>query len=398
MKHSNRILPVFLAALIPLFCHYDAYAQIDYDIRGYVYDLPIFQRYPKAAELFQPEGDNDDIIMNLTRFRLMPELFIGDNSRITMHYELDASLSNSTMMSMYEKGKTNRQIAELYTEFAKGNIDSSVYYSAEHYIDMLYFKHLFDFGEITFGRQVISWGAGRIWQPTDLFNPINPANFTKFERDGADAVSFKYYLGSFSDLELVYNFRETWKKGNFAGRYRTNTGEYDLTAMAGYFDEKIIIGGDFAGSLWEAGVRGEAVYAFNQNDADSNYVRFILGADYQITSKLYALMEYQYNGEGTSEKEKYILYLQRLMQGEIQNIGVHYLALSADYQAHPLVNINLSSISNTGDGSGFLNLGCTYNILENLNIGAGAAVFWGEKLSEYWYYSTSYYLNLQFYF
>ena len=42
-------------------------------------------------------------------------------------------------------------------------------------------------------------------------------------------------------------------------------------------------------------------------NTDSNYIRFILGLDYQLTGDLYALIEYQYNGEGTTDKSEYII-------------------------------------------------------------------------------------------
>ena len=50
---------------------------------------------------------------------------------------------------------------------------------------------------------------------------------------------------------------EKLNNSNGGFRFRTNYSEYDLSLIGGYFDKRIVIGGDFAGNLFEAGVRGE---------------------------------------------------------------------------------------------------------------------------------------------
>ena len=389
-----------ILTLIAVFCiihpsdaQEDQYPEYIFD--GYIYDMVSYQKMPDAISAFglTEFAGEDDFWMNLTRARFTPELKFSTDSRITMHYEIDALWTKFALPFFTGTDKTNRQAIDL--SWTPVNEDKVM---VRHYIDMLYYKHMFDFGEIKFGRQVISWGQGRIWQPTDLFNPINPANFSKIERDGADAVSFKYYLGLFSDIEFVFNFRERWDRANFGARYRTNTGEYDISAMGGYFDDKIIIGCDFAGNLWDAGVRGEAIFAMHKDDIDSNYVRAILGIDHQITEDLYGMLEYQYNGEGTSDKTQYLQYFQRVLNGEMQNVGKNYIAASANYKFHPLISGTLTSITNINDGSGFAGIDLAYNILQNLNLGVGAYYFFGDKLDEYWYYSSAAFITGQFYF
>lgn len=308
-----------------------------------------------------------------------------------MHYELDMIWSKYSLPYLTGVDMTNRQALDL-----RWTLVDEEKFKAQHYIDMLYYKHLFDFGEITFGRQVISWGVGRIWQPMDLFNPINPANFSKFEKDGADAVSAKIYLGMFSDIEVVYNFREKWGDANFGGRYRTNFQMFDLAIMAGYFDKRAILGASFEGDVMGAGIRGEGIFSYNDNDTDSNFVRFILGADYQFTPDLYALIEYKFNGEGTDCKTCYDI--QRLFRGEILNVSRNYITAQANYKLHALVNLNAGGNINLNDESGYSNLAIEWEALSNLKLSAAGIYFWGDMMSEYSFYSTTYYLMGQFYF
>ena len=361
------------------------------DFGGYIYENFSLYSKPASAGLFGIQENNDVLPVNIIRARLRPTLNFSEDSRITMQYEADLLYSRLNIPMVGGSGMTNRQALDLHWRFYDTN--SLV---AQHFIDMLYFKQIFGFGELTFGRQVISWGVGRIWQPTDLFNPINPANFSKLEKDGADALSMKFYLGSFTDLEVVTDFRKNVKDYNYGGRFRTNFEEFDLSAIAGYFDRKVVAGGDFAGNVGGAGVRGEGIFSYSPTSTDSNYVRFILGVDYQFTSELYGLLEYQYNGRGTICKSCYDL--QSLMKGEIQNVGLNYIAIQANYLPHPLVTLSGGGMLNMNDLSGYTNLSCTVNALQNLNVGIGGFYFFGGTLDEFWYYPSALYLSGQWFF
>ncbi|MFC2132140.1 hypothetical protein ACFLSQ_11970 [Bacteroidota bacterium] len=390
MKQLTIILIIFIAAI-------STKAEIDFDIKGYVYNMLTYMNLSKSQQ--QDYGLNTGhLATNITRLRLMPNLNIGDNSRITMHYEIDGLFSKVNLPFFSSPGITNRQAVKLNWDITKTDSTSDVSFITNHYIDMLYFKQFFDWGEFVFGRQVVTWGVGRIWQPTDLFNPINPANFAKIERDGSDALSGKIYLGDFTDMEFVVNFREMIRDYNYGTRFRSNYEGYDLTAVMGYFDQRAVVGGDFAGNLFDAGVRGEAIYSFKRNDSMDAYIRFILGADYQITGDLYALIEYQYNGEGTNNKDEYMAYFGRLMKGEIQNMGQNYLALMSSYQIHPLVGSSLTNITNLGDGSGMLGVTGTYNMYQDFNIGLGTMFFYGADGGEYSFYPTALYLTVEYFF
>ena len=380
----------FVVIFIFLFAK-DIYS-IDYDISGYVYELPVYNTMPDIYNIPGIEYKQESFT-NLTRIRLTPELYIGDNGKIVLHYEMNMLYSDMGQAMFGSIGKTNRQAVNLSNEITQ-NGD----FSLTHFIDRLYYKHTALNWEFAFGRQRIAWGSGRIWQPTDLFNPINPANFSKTEKDGADAASIKYFIGNFSDIEFVYNFRERWEYGNFGARYRTNISEYDLAAIAGYFDKRAVLGGDFAGNLFDAGVRGELVYSFSGETENKEFVRVILGADYQFTQDVYALIEYQYNGEGTNEKSEYFDNFMRLQKGEIQNLGKNYLAAQSTYQVHPLVSSSLMLISNLGDGSGMLLGNIGWSALDNLSIGIGAMYVYGEDFTEYQFYPKSVYLTGEYFF
>ena len=308
-----------------------------------------------------------------------------------MEYEADVLYSKQNEFSFLNPTSTNRQILNLkWNIYDKNNLNVS------HYIDRLYFRQGFRNGNIIIGRQRIAWGVGRVWSPIDLFNPINPANYSKIEKDGADAVSFTYSFGSFTDLNLVYNPHDKIQNSNAGFRFRTNIDEYDLAFVGGHFDDRFVLGGDFAGNFFDAGIRGEGIISMDKYDLSNNYVRFIFGMDNQFTSKLYGMFEYQYNGEGALNKDSYDLLA--LLDGRVINLSRNYLFISASYQITPLLTVTAAQNMNLNDGSGFSNISGSYSLSDNSTLDLGALISYGSRFSEYWYYPSSVYLQGQLFF
>ncbi len=367
----------------------NSFAQIDYSFSGYVVDLPVYSINNK--ELSQFLSMDKAQFLNLTRLRLRPEVYLWSGARLNLEYEADVLYSKQNSFLFINQTSTNRQVLNLKWDLInKDNIDVS------HYIDRLYLRQGFGWGNIIVGRQRIAWGVGRVWSPTDLFNPINPANFGKIEKDGVDAASFTYSFGNFTDLNLVYNPQEKLKSSNAGFRFRTNYDQYDLALVGGYFDKRFIAGGDFAGNFFEAGIRGEGIVSMNKNNLSDNFIRFTFGMDNQFTSKLYALFEYQFNGEGKANKLDYNLL--GILNGNIINLSRNYIIISGSYQYTPLLAFTLANNWNLNDGSGYVNLNAAYSVSDNATVTAGAFLRYGNQFTEYWYYPDSYYLEAQLFF
>ncbi len=365
------------------------FAQVDYSFSGYVVDMPIYT--VNSSELSSFFKLDKSQFMNLTRLRLRPEVYLWSGARMNIEYEVDATYSKQSLFSFTNEVNTSRQIFNLrWTPYNKNNI------TITHYIDRLYLRQGFGWGNIIVGRQRIAWGVGRVWSPTDLFNPINPANFSKLEKDGVDAASLTYTFGKFTDLNLVYNPMKNSGQSNAGFRFRTNYDEYDLALVGGYFDKRIVAGGDFAGNFFDAGIRGEGIISMNKDTLSDNFVKFIFGMDNQFTSKLYAMFEYQYNGHGASNKDNYDLI--GLINGKILNLAKNYLFLSASYILTPLITVTLSDNINLNDKSGYVLANGVYSVTGNATITAGALLTYGKTFTEYWYYPTSVYLQGELYF
>lgn len=385
------------------------HAQVEMEFSGYVVDLPMYQRLDNSLvsllDAADPEGGYDqDMAVNLTRLRLRPTLRFWEGSSLVLEHEVDLMVTSSRMPFAAGVERSNRQVVTLRWQPV-----GEEHVTLQHYIDRLYFRKNFTWGSLIAGRQRIQWGTGRVWNPTDLFNPINPASFDKIEKDGADAISAKWYLGSFTDVQAVVNFRsargqrdgapDAPDSTNFGARFRTNFLEFDVSGMGGWFDRRVVLGGDFAGNLLEAGVRGEAVYVLEgEEQPNSDYLRLVLGADYQFTPEFYGLIEYLYNGEGNTDPADYATDLPRLYRGEILHLNTKYLYVGGTYLLHPLVSATGGLLQNIGDGSGFVSLAANWSSSDNTAVAAGLMLSYGDDGDEYWYYPLSLYLKGEWHF
>ncbi len=380
---------LFLLIFVILSFSRTAFAQLNYSFSGYVVDLPVYSISNK--ELSNLLSIDQNQFLNLTRLRLRPEIYLWGGARMNIEYEADLLYSRQNPFLFINQTSSRRQIVNMKWDLInKDNIDVS------HYIDRLYLRQGFGWGNIIVGRQRIAWGVGRVWSPTDLFNPINPAYFGKIEKDGVDAASATYSFGNFTDLNVVYNPQGKLKTSNAAFRFRTNFDKYDFAVVGGYFDQRVFAGGDFAGNLFEAGIRGEGIISMDKNNFNNNFIRLVFGLDNQFTSKLYALLEYQFNGQGSADKLKYDIL--GLYNGNIINLSRNYLVVSGSYQITPLFTATVSDNENLNDGSGYLNIIGVYSLSDNATLTIGGLKSYGATLSEYWYYPSSYYLEGQLFF
>jgi len=377
--HSKRLKKALFISLPLMFLQPAGQAQMVFNFSGYFLEFPVFQ-HTRAEET------GKYYFADISRLRLRPLLQFSENSFFSIEYEAAALYQSAGKESFQQSVTSGGQIADL-----KWTPLTSRTWNVSHFIDRLYYRHDFNFIEITAGRQRVAWGTGRVWNPTDFFNPINPAAFAKIEKDGVDAFLAKINMGNFTDLSLVYNPAEKWRVNNFGYRFRTNFSEFDVSATGGFFNQRILIGGDFAGNFFGGGIRGEGILSMAKADVHDAFVKYIAGIDYQFSPRFYALAEYHYNGEGKSDKEDYDI--ERLGEGKILNVGRNYLTFQGSYLLHPLVTATAGWTMNIDDMSNYINFLISCSVSDEIAISAGGQTFFGEKLSEFWYYPSGIYLK-----
>ncbi len=247
---------------------------------------------------------------------------------------------------------------------------------------------------VTAGRQRIAWGSGFAWNPTDVLNPFNPGAIELSERAGVDAAHFSIPQGALSRLELVVAQPAVGERLSVAARAGTNYRSYDVRLMAAHHRRGWVMGGDFAGYLKSAGLRGEAAYT--TGGAQGSYLRAVLNADYTLEKGVYALAELYYNGRGATQEDRY--NFEDLLAGDTYNLAQWYVAVSLGASLTPLVSAGLYQLANLNDGSLLIGPSATVSVLENLEAAAAAYFFAGPSDSEYGAQRHTYFATLQWYF
>ncbi len=243
------------------------------------------------------------------------------------------------------------------------------------------------------GRQRIAWGSGRMWNPTDLFNPYNPAQLERDERTGVDAVLLEKNFSALSRLSLAYAPQNNAPSSR-AVRYRTNFAKTDLALMVGEFRDARVVGVEFAGRIGDAGVYGEA--ARTRQVAAGAFIRSVLGAEYAFENTLTIGAEYYWNGEGTTQRSGYDFM--RMYAGQIQNVAKHYTGAHLRYDVTPLLRSENYLILNHDDASRFFAPSLVYSLASNWDAATGVQLFSGEADSEYGRFHNVYYMYLQRFF
>ena len=159
--------------------------------------------------------------------------------------------------------------------------------------------------DITVGRQRINWGLNMVWNPNDIFNTYNFFDFDYEERPGSDALRIQYNWKGFSGIELAA------KKGNSkddqvaALLFRSNHDRYDYQCLAGIYNKELVLGIGWAGSIKNAGFKGEFSYFHSyKNLIDTiGVLNGSMSFDYSFKNGLYFHLSGYYNSKGNDKMD-----------------------------------------------------------------------------------------------
>lgn len=155
---------------------------------------------------------------------------------------------------------------------------------------------------VRIGRQRINWGINLAWNPNDLFNAYNFADFDYQERPGTDALRVQYFNQPMSRFEAAYKPGENLDESIIAGLYQFNKKGYDFQFLAGNYLTDIAVGTGWAGNIKRWGFKGEATY-FHPKETwqdTSGVVVSSLSFDYTFDRGIYLNLAGFYNSNGAS--------------------------------------------------------------------------------------------------
>lgn len=221
---------------------------------------------------------------------------------------------------------------------------------------------------VVIGKQRIPFGVGRVWNPTDIFNPIDATAIESNERVGVESIRYEYALSETSNLDT------TIAKDKQAMRIKgyIDVADFGLTLLKDQNKNQTIYGYEVQGELLNSGVELRSEGGYFHNKDSKNYEEFIVGAEYSFENSLTLLGEYKYNSLNDQD----------------------YFALNLSYTISPLLSVNLLDIKNLDDESVLNFVKFDYSLSDEMELDFGTYFYGGDKNSEYGSLDNSYFVRL----
>lgn len=335
------------------------------------------------------DGTGEQELYNINRFRITENLHEG-NWFITAIGDIKNILGYDTINSIsYKSASTIRSDTPFSTQ-----TDIYDYKEGQMYAQLyrLYGGYADEKQRISVGLQKVSMGVGRIWNPTDLFNPKNPLVLEPDEVYGVFALAYSYSPSSLSQITAVAAQRAD-KSFKYAGRVKGYLGFTDAALDIVSADDVTMIGYELEGELLHTGIelRSEGGW-FDDKMLHKKFFQGLIGADYAFENSLMLIGEWLHTSR-TFDRELQL----RTPSGASSNLvrAGDYIGLSSGYQFDPLLYGTLSSIVSADDGSFYAGPALRYSLSDEMTLGLGAMFYGGKSGSEFGALGQTYYFNFK---
>ncbi|MGD2113693.1 MAG: hypothetical protein PVG07_01470, partial [Acidobacteriota bacterium] len=279
-------------------------------------------------------------------------------------------------------------------------------YRATERVDRLVLGVRPDWGSVRIGRQALTWGNGMLFNPMDLFNPFSPTDVERDYKVGDDMVVVHRPGTAGGDLQLLGVPRRDpatgdveWDASSVAAklhRFLDFAGSLEVDLLAArHYGEPVLgggVSGFLAGAVWRVDAvwsrRGAGPSVRAGEAAGDDFVAAVANLDRSWTWRgrnAYGFVEVYFNGLGHADAARALedpAVLERLARGELFTLGRRYLDASVNLEAHPLVNLWLTTIRNLDDGSGLVQPRLVWNAQQDLEVVLGADLHYGDRGSE----------------
>lgn len=377
-------------------------ALAEINVTGYLKSFAVRQ-----DRIDNPVFSSDRVYQSQNSLRLMLEGF-SDRSVWQIHYEISPIHVNKRLgldLSTFNVVGDSYRLTDLDASLTHENRKNQTYQN----LDRFNVQFQLDAGDLTIGRQAISFGSARIINPTDVFLPFDVQTFNTEYRTGVDAVRFQRPVGELGEIDFGLVIGDGAESENSAAflQLRGNVDGKDLHFALIEYAEQTLVGVGLQSALGDFGFWFEAASVSGEED----YVRVSTGLDYAFTEFTFGQVEYHYNGAGSDEPEGYLELAGTLpyQRGGVFLFGEQYLIPSISQQLSPLWVVGMMAIVNLSDDSAFISLSAEYNVAENFYMDFGWYHFTGDDLevspvglpqpgSEYGFSPDTFYASIRYYF
>jgi len=447
-KLGRAVVLALLGALtLPDTCYGD-----NFTFSGYVKSYALAQDSIsiKSVDENMPEQSISANFQSQNALRFMTSYLSADLGNIEVHYEVQPLYFSNADMALYYTDESfsavGNTISTASNQYRFKDLDSVLTDVGNHGVvlqnlDRFNYQYSNQYGDLTIGRQVVSFGSARFINPTDIFIPFAIQTLNQEYRVGIDAVRFKADVGDFAVIDVGLVIGKDGEKENSAAflRGKNSIQGNDIEVIAIVLDEAWLLGAGLERALGDFGFWFETAYMDWQQSANDigndfqgsddqginfqdknealytdNYWRTSIGSDYALNEDIIVMLEYHYNGAGDDEPED---YTELASQAPYQKAGVylygeHYIIPAVTWLASPLASLSASAFYNVSDGSMFFSLVNETSWSDNLYSDFGVYLSHGKSTvyqtieqeinynvrSEFGAYPISLYASLRYYF
>ena len=304
-----------------------------------------------------------------------------DKAAFQLHYELSplfVSRSTGSDLQSFKIVGDNYRFSDIESSLTN---DASSKKQLYQNLDRFNVQWQLDSGDLTIGRQAISFGGARFINPTDVFLPFDIRTFNTEYRTGVDAIRFQKPWGDLGEVDVGIVLGADGKRDNSAAfvQVSSNMAGKDYSFAYIEYARQSLISLSLQTEISSMGFWFEGAFV----DGDVDYFRGSTGLDYAFSENTLGMIEYHYNGAGSGNADRYLSLLDSLpyRRGGVFLLGESYLLPSFSFRATPLLLLAMQAIVNLDDASGYTSLSAEYNIAENFYIDFAAYFFVGDDLT-----------------
>ena len=232
---------------------------------------------------------------------------------------------------------------------------------------------------VTLGRQRINWGINTVSNPNDLFNIYSFYDFDYPERPGSDAVRIQRFLDWSTRVEVAFSPASDMKESVGAVMFATNSRGYDFQWIGGYYQNRLALGGGWAGSIRQSGFKGEfMLFTSLEDEFGSDRTNFVFGvsADHMFENSLFLIVEGLYNQAGG--REDFLLFGSSLSADNPSFSRYQFMA-QLSYPFSPIWNVSFSAIWYPDEEALFMSPTVSYSIHQNIDLNLLTQIFIGSS-------------------
>jgi hypothetical protein len=242
------------------------------------------------------------------------------------------------------------------------------------------------------GIQKISMGVGRIWTPTDLYNPKNSYALEPDEVYGVLAANFAYALTDLSVVNAVVSVRKD-RSLKYAARYKGYLEFADVGIDLIKSDDTVMVGYELEGNFFDTGAEWRSEGGYYKNDPlDAEFFQGIAGFDYGFENGITWAVEALYSSETFNFEQLVDAYENEITGNMVQSHFYAGTTLTYDFDlAYSGSLLYIESFNE--QNSRFVAPTLTYTFNDHHVFSAGALLGEGGGRSEFGRYGRSFYIK-----